>query len=394
MSSFFKSKYTISDLEQFRDKNGFMDLTKAGIEITEETREILGNANRVKNWVDFNGQKALIKGEALCGEEKNYGMYAELIVEEIAKQLGIESAHYDLIKITDENGEEVHGVLSESVVNKEKEQLVTLRDIIGDEPQEKSDFPDTTTYKYTIDKLREGLKRDGYSEENIETVILNYKKSLMFTLCVLDADKHTENVAFIKSKEDGEDKIRFSPNYDSESALMLDNNISIIDKLLGDYMNLKESVDTVQPRIGTLRKIEDGGYGWLWKDTLEELCEDDELFDYYANTLKNKVDMDIVLDNVEERIKAKLPENVRLIAKYSYNIRSEEIEKVMNGEISIEQEDEEMDFKSLLNSIIYNGAKKEKIRTGEQLQVGKSMEKDLQEEMSLDDLMDKLFNDR
>ena len=60
MSVFFNSKYSLEDLEQFRDKNGFIDLAKAGIEFIEGTREEAGNPSRVKNWVDFQGPKALI----------------------------------------------------------------------------------------------------------------------------------------------------------------------------------------------------------------------------------------------------------------------------------------------------------------------------------------------
>ena len=71
MSIFFNSQYSIEDLEQFRDEQGFIDLTKAGVEFTEETREETGNLDRVKNWVNFQGTKALVKGEAIRDEESS-----------------------------------------------------------------------------------------------------------------------------------------------------------------------------------------------------------------------------------------------------------------------------------------------------------------------------------
>ena len=139
MNIFFNSQYSLDELEQFRDENGFIDLTKAGIQFTQETREEAGNPSRVKNWVDFQGRKALVKGEAIREEEQNYGIYAELIVEEVAKQVGQTTAHYDLVKFLGEDGKYHQGVLSVSVLENSREQLVTLHDIIGDEPEETSD---------------------------------------------------------------------------------------------------------------------------------------------------------------------------------------------------------------------------------------------------------------
>ena len=76
----------------------------------------------------FNGKRALIKGEATIADENNYGIYAELIAEEFAKIRGIPSAHYDLVKFLDENGQEILGVLSESVIDPKKgEVLRSLR---------------------------------------------------------------------------------------------------------------------------------------------------------------------------------------------------------------------------------------------------------------------------
>mgnify|MGYP004646649245 FL=1 len=97
MSEFIKSNYTLEDLEKFRDENGFIDLKMAGVQITNESREKKGTEARLKNWVDFNGTKALLRGEVV----ENYSIYDELIVEEIAKQIGIETPQYDLIKIKD-----------------------------------------------------------------------------------------------------------------------------------------------------------------------------------------------------------------------------------------------------------------------------------------------------
>lgn len=374
---FVKSEYSIEDLEQFRDENGFIDLTRAGIVFTAQSREVVGNPDRIKNWVNFNGKKALIKGEAILEDERNYGIYAELIVEEIAKQLGVETAHYDLIKTIDEGENEVYGVLSESVVDSDKgEQLISLRDIIGDEPIGEGDFVDTTSLDFTIDKLKENLMLDGYSEEDVEKLIVDYKKRLAFSLAVIDTDKHTENIAFIKKKVDGKDIISICPNFDSESALMLDNDYTTVEMLLNDYFGLQDSVNIAHPRIGTLKSKSEGGHNSFWKDTLEELYEDDEVLDYCDEVLQGTIDMDVVLANVEERIKARLPENVRYLAKYAFNIRNEEMTKVMSKGIEYTSLDGGFDINALLKNIINNGLQSE-ITSGEMLRTGEQMQADI-----------------
>ncbi len=371
------SDFSIEDLEQFRDKNGFIDLSKTNISFTKESREIRGNPDRIKNWIKFKDTKALIRGETILEEERNYGIYAELIVEEIAKLLGEESAHYDLIKIKDEKGNFIYGVLSVIIADMDKgEQLINLRDIIGDEPNDATEFLDATEFEFTVKRLREELLLNGYNKNEIEMLILDYKKRTAFTLTVLDTDKHTENIAFIKTEKDKQKKIKLSPMFDNEASLLLDNDISTIQALLNDYYILKQTVSITQPRIGKAKNIEDGGFESYWMDTLEEICEDDDVYDYCNEVLKPKLDMDLVLSNVEKRIKAPLPENVRLMAKYSYNCRNEEMTKILEGNV-LEQEENKLDIDSMISFLINTGIEKEKIRTSEQLYIGKNIEGDM-----------------
>lgn len=49
---FSKCNYSIQDLEQFRDENGFIDLDKAAINLEENSKELRGA--KEKYWVDFN----------------------------------------------------------------------------------------------------------------------------------------------------------------------------------------------------------------------------------------------------------------------------------------------------------------------------------------------------
>lgn len=377
MNNFESCQYSIDELDAFRDENGFIDLNKVGVTLSAASRVIIGNINRVKNWVDFAGKKALIKGEAKLENERNYGIYAELIVEELAKKLGIPSAHYDLIKIIDEEGKEVFGVLSESMLEKpEAETLRSLQSIIGNEPEEDEIFPDVTNLYFTLDTLSDKLYDEGYDEDQIEKILTEYQKRLMFGVLTVDTDKHTQNIAFIEKIENGRHTIDISPNFDSESAFLLDMDKSTLDTLISDYEGLKRAVDLAEPRIGVYTLREDGGYESLWKDSLVELCEDDYIREYY-DELKSKGfgDMEEVLNAVEERIHAPLPEEVRLIAKYSHQIRVKEMQKIVKSRQKVQSKIQNpYSIESILGAFLSKG---NDIRSSEMAEIEGKMARDI-----------------
>lgn len=361
-----KSSYSLEDLEALRDGKGFIDLTNIGLALTEESRNIIGNQDRIKNWVDFNGTKALLKGEiALDENDKNYGIYAELITEEIAKELGLPAAHYDLVKMKDEKGKEVLGVLSVEMTdeNGEKpERIESLNAIIGNVPSADDIHVDISDYETTVEKLEIALEREGYSEENIKEVMVEYKKRMAFILLTADQDKHPENISFFINKdENGKQYIKLAPVFDSESALMLDMSDSTIEKLLGDYEGLMQAVGNAYPKIGVGLSREDGGLGEYWADTMDRIIDDDDLYDYFYEMAENSIDMDDILDRVENRIHAPLPDNVRLMAKYTVQSRQEEMGQVLDGSYLDKHNSNEIQGNKVLDNIKRNSEKKEEI---------------------------------
>lgn len=405
MNNFIKSRYTLDDLEQFRDKDGFIDLTKTDIKITQESREKRGTAERMKNWVDLAGKKVLLRGQP--EDIENYSMYAELIIEEIAKELGIENAHYDLIKTKDNNGKEITGVLSVAIMDMDKEELISLHDLVGDEENtlqkeiteiDELDDMCVTNYDFTIEKLAERLTKGGYSEEEIRKLMLDYKKRLIFYLSVLDADKHPENISFIKSIK-GNDKIRISPNYDSEFSLLLELDQGYCKYISENMFEVEKETDNDEFRIGIIVPEEEGGWNNIWKDTLEKLIEDDELYDYYNDNMRGKIDMKVIFERVEKRIHAPMPNVAKIVAQRAYESRNRIIEKIMDGEITPGSAlSEEYDLKSeikymsvdekandkteslikMLSGFIEKG-KKTGITTEEQLKIGKIMQEDIEQ---------------
>lgn len=323
----------------------------------------------------FNGKRTLIKGEASIAEDSNYGLYAELIAEEFAKRRGIPSAHYDLVKFLDENGQECFGVLSESVIDPKKgEVLRSLRSLIGDEPdKEEEGLADVTSFDFTLDRLSDVLYEQGYEDDQIESILTEYQKRLLLSIEMLNTDNHTENIAFIEWIEDGKKKIKLAPNFDSESTFLLDINVETIEKLLKDYVGLRQSVDFADPRIGTFSAKEDGGHESLWKDTLVELCYDDTIADTFKDWQSNPVDMDEVFEAVERRIDVLLPENVKMMAKHTYDCRNKAMGRLMNPHKKVQTVS---GWESILSILVDRTSD---IRTGEQETVEGMMVKNIKD---------------
>lgn len=189
------------------------------------------------------------------GDSKNYGLYAELIAEEFAKQKGIPTAHYDLVKFINEEGELVYGVLSESVVDPEKgEMLRSLRSFIGEEEDNGfgEGYDDITSLDYVLDNLPDALYAAGYDDEQVGELLTAIQKRFVDHLEMLHEDNHIENIAFIEYIEDGKKKIRLAPNFDCEATFMLDCDEESLKMLLEDYVGFKQRVDVAYPRIGTV----------------------------------------------------------------------------------------------------------------------------------------------
>lgn len=355
-----KSSYSLEDLESLRDSKGFIDLTNIGLKLTDESRNIIGNQDRIKNWVDFNGTRALLKGEiSLDEQDKNYGIYAELITEEIAKALNIPAAHYDLVKMKDKDGKDAFGVLSVEMTDENQkipERIESLNALIGNVPSADDIHVDISDYETTVIKLEEALVREGYSEDNIQKVMTDYKKRMAFIILTADQDKHPENISFFVNKdENGKQYIEIAPVFDSEAALMLDMSESTIKKLLEDYEGLMQAVGNAYPKIAVGLSREDGGLGEYWADTLDRMIDDDdEIYDYCFRLSDNSLDMDEILDRVEKRINAPLPDNVRMMAKYTVESRQAEMDQVLDGSYIEMHNSNEVKGNSVLDKIKRN----------------------------------------
>lgn len=346
-----KCNVSLQELEKYRDKEGFINLDELNLELTEASREKVGNEDRIKNWVDFAGTEVLIKGEceSVLDNKRNAQIYAELIVEELAKQAGFDAAYYDLIKI---NGKA--GVLSKKMLQKEEVDLITLYSLIGD-TQINEEYPDKSDYIEVEEKLYNVLKEEGMNKKDIMKIIKEYRKQTAFFIMVSSLDRHAENVSFLSyiNHETNKKELRLSPIYDNESSLMLDIDLETLEKRVKDGLGLQKDVDALEPKIAVL----DGEYESPWKDTLELLCDDEEVYDFIMDCCDN-LNIEKAIEQVGRKIKAPVPEIVKTTATYVFQFRKNAIKEIIYPQVE--------DIGISYTEGIINKSINEEIRQGEE----------------------------
>jgi len=186
-----KCDFSSENLFSNRDEDGFIVLDDKISDFISESREKVWNDDRIKNWIETNdGKQFLIKTNAMLDGEKNYTNYAELICMKLAEKMGIEYAHYDIIKI---NG--IEGVISENILKKD-EYLITLEDFI-DSSMEHPDNPDIIDYPDVMRQLTLKLKEYGYNKSDSKKMLDEFNKRFILDSIVGATDRHAENISFI-----------------------------------------------------------------------------------------------------------------------------------------------------------------------------------------------------
>lgn len=315
----------LNDLENYRDSNGFIDLDKIPNFKNYKVRdELRGSDDRDKAWYKFDDTSFLVKADFFDKEDSsNYALYSELVIEELAKQVGQECAHCDLIML---NGKK--GVLSQNIL-KENEELVSFRELIGDS-QDEDEFETTTSLEFVFSRLIEVCKNLNLTKNEIRNILLDTQKRFAFEIMTLSTDKHTENQSLLV--EDG--KISgISPSYDNERALMMDIPKMYLQDIIDGNLDAETYSRLQNPSISLSLNDNGAPVGELikkinytapiseeWQDTLEYLCESEKV-ENYVKTLLDNLDLPKAFENVEQRISAPIPEEIKIVSQKGFDIR-------------------------------------------------------------------------
>ena len=324
-----KCPYSIEDLDQFRDENGFIDLLDANLVVVEGSRNIIGDPEVFKYWVDFAGTKVLIKQEKKLEGEENGTIYSELYFHELCEEMMVESAQTDVFKIGD-----IKGIMSFLAYEPEKENLIMTHELIGDMPVD----GDAYNFEAVEARIQEELvKQFKLSPKESRKLILERRLQKILQLYSSEMDNHTENEGFLFSRnENGSYNVKLCPMFDNERSFGLYSSYSeMMSDALYDNLELRTKAlrkISAKIRVGEKLSKED-------ETLLKELSSKDEITDLLLGNMRLRYrvgsnGMQIMLDE------NKLPKSFSLTDATLTKLYMESNEIVNNQENLDMDEDE------------------------------------------------------
>ena len=149
---------TFEELGEYRSPDGYIDFDRVVEENEVETkREYRGNVNREKDWIEIEGGSVLVKTDA---DGQPNSEYSELISCALAKQAGIETAQYDMVRYKGETG------LITKNMCKPGEEMISIYELIGNGPDSEI-CPDTIDIYHVFDNLDEKLQAEGFDDNSL-----------------------------------------------------------------------------------------------------------------------------------------------------------------------------------------------------------------------------------
>ena len=316
----------LKDLEKFRDSEGYIDFDKV-LELYKNGKiggfnkglpETRGSAEKFKNWFELEDYDILIRSTMFIDEIANYTEYAELIIEELAKQVDMPCAHYDLVKV---NG--LKGNLSVSVLDREKENQSM-------QPLSQNKATSEIVGGSTISEIFENVKfyvmsQTSKGKEVIKDINKDVIKMIIFDIFTMQTDRHQGNISLIY---DGED-VKLSPLYDNECSLMLDRTKLEISEIL------EKSEKEKNKEIGTLSNLQENVIDLdyedrrkeytPWEDMLYYLTDDIEFAMEFTEKCFKNLNIEKAIKNVEKRIGAEIPIEAKEFCIKGFKSRKKDI---------------------------------------------------------------------
>lgn len=313
----------LQDLEKYRNDKGFIDFDKV-LELykfgdiqgfSEGLLETRGSAEKFKHWYELEDCDILARSTMFVGDIATYTEYAELITEELAKQVGIPCAHYDLIKV---NG--INGNISVNIIEDENKQSLTALS----QNQASLDVMRGSTIDEVFEKIRYFSITQGVKKEGIKRINNDLVKRIIFDIYTMQTDRHLGNISLLY---DG-DELILSPLYDNECSLMLDKTQQEINEILQSSNKEKDIEIYASLQEGCINLCdEDKTQGCTgWEDVLYFLCDEPGVSREFAKECSKKLNIEKAIQSVEARIKAEIPKEAKEFAILGFNTRKRAIE--------------------------------------------------------------------
>lgn len=286
-----------------------------------------------KFWIlssDNNERIALFKEEAPLSSES----YAELFSEEIAKILGMPTAHYDLATF---NGKK--GVISYNFV-KEDDNFYSFSDIILDFYDDKLENNEELGQLYgiseedTIEEVVSNLTNlqdiwcilDDKFKDNCDRrfivgkIVNSLVDKLIFDILTVNVDDHSENFGIVSNLEN---KGELSPQFDNARILNLHQNIlndeyKNVEMLTNKRLELTVDNSSIKKPLEVLKHFLD-----ISSSEYRELVNDK------INALKNNIDL--IPSIIENRTEHPIPDYLKTYFTDTLHEHLDNASKVISG---------------------------------------------------------------
>lgn len=295
-----------SILMSLRNEEGYIVIDSIESKV-EQKEEIKGRRN--KKWFIFDDSNILFKET----NENTYEEYAEMLATEIFRQVGFETADYDLAILHGKKG-----VISRDFLKK-GELIISGKTILKNYGEILNENllnePINSTYNTLID-IENALKI--YTSDIKKTM---KQLDLLFSIdCIMSqSDRHWRNWSIILSQINS--SMRLAPQYDSSAICRFQLSKSNIAKYLRIVKRSKYEAQKRMIEYDMYSAGFDKTYLLRYdreKDNLagvqlleEAYSKEKSRFEYIIRMLPKKIDLDLAVETVEKRINSEIPKECK-----------------------------------------------------------------------------------
>ena len=263
-----------------------------------------------KIWFVKDNQKYLYKYGA-----SNYEIYAELIAEQLGKQIGISMANYQLATYKG-----TIGVLSKSFIK--PGELIYSADKLKKAVQSiyEENNLNGNLNENTISNLIEAAFTYD-SSINTDKLFLELAKRWMFYGLIMESDKNDTNISFIRKKT----RLTLSPDYDNSTMARLNENIISLISNIKNQTDIYIITDNIKQSLKPTSKCDDNFLSSLRFFATEYPEITQNTFESFKN-----IDIEKAISKVETYNKIEVPWEIHYYLNKTISLRYQDMESIIN----------------------------------------------------------------
>lgn len=288
------------------------------------------------------GKEALYKETQIKdNSESTYADFAESIVSDLCKLLGVSCAEVDLVQRDGQKGCISYNFCSSDIY----EELIEMGSVIQNTRlrfQSKSMYDPESKESYGVEMILEGLESIAVNKSNFSDLRKSFFKDLLTDSLIDHYDRNPANLAVIRNLN----TVKLSPKYDNGTSL----SIAVPEYALTDLINSGSNERTIHEslRERVLSKI-----GYLGRKFVKYPDLETFVFNYYYDDVKDFV------ATIQERL---TDENIdKILSSEKYDELGEVHKQIIRGKLRTNRDTMLERFriiskKNTIDKIVYNKA--------------------------------------